>query len=119
MPVEKTASGDSLSGTVAIRNANWKASYLVNHVQIAQATLHLDDGGLRWDPVAFTYGPLKGTATLRLPADCSDCTPRFEVQFGELDAATLQAALLGARSKGTLISELLDDLAQARGHGEG
>ena len=114
MPVEKTASGDSLSGTVAIRNANWKASYLVNHVQIAQATLHLDDGGLRWDPVAFTYGPLKGTATLRLPADCSDCTPRFEVQFGELDAATLQAALLGARSKGTLISELLDRLHPAQ-----
>ena len=32
---------DSISGTVTLRNANWKADYLVNPVQISQATLHM------------------------------------------------------------------------------
>jgi hypothetical protein len=103
---------DSLRGTVQLRNANWKADYLVNHVQIAQATLHFEDGAMRWDPVAFSYGPLKGTASLLLPVCHGNevCRPRFEMQFGAVDAATLQAALLGAHTRGTMISELITRL---------
>jgi hypothetical protein len=104
---------DSLSGTVTLHNANWKADYLANHVQIAQATLHLGNGDTRWDPVVFTFGPVKGTASLTLPSGCvapQPCLPRFEVQFGELDAGTLQEAILGAREPGTLLSELIDRL---------
>ena len=33
---------DTLSGTVTVRNANWKADYLANHVEISEATLHVD-----------------------------------------------------------------------------
>jgi hypothetical protein len=101
---------DSLSGTVTLRNANWKAAYLANYVEITQATLHLGNGEIRWDPVAFTYGPVKGTATLSLPANCGatpPCHPQFEVQFGALDASTLQSAILGAHQPGTLLSALI------------
>ena len=115
MPNEEhtATSGDSLSGTVGVRNANWRSDALVNHVQIAQATLHIGAGQLRWDPIAFTYGPLKGTATLSLPVDCQNCAPHVEAQFAELDAETAQAALFGAHTKGTLISELIDKLHPA------
>jgi uncharacterized protein involved in outer membrane biogenesis len=102
---------DSLTGTVTLHNANWKADYLASHVQIAEATLHLDSGATRWDTVAFSYGPLTGTASLTLPEDCADAAPcpvRFEVQFGDLDAATVQAAILGAHQKSTLLSDLID-----------
>jgi hypothetical protein len=110
MPADETGAAldDSLFGTLVLRNANWKSDALVNHVQIAQATLHLGGGQLRWDPIAFTYGPLKGTATVSLPVDCQDCAPHVEAQFAELDAETAQAALLGAHTKGTLLSELID-----------
>jgi hypothetical protein len=117
MPVDELSAtpgtDDTVSGTVTVRNANWKADYLVNHVEIAQATLHVDANGLRWDPVEFSYGPLKGTATLRMAPGCAECVPEIEVQFGALDTATLQAALLGAHTKGTLISELLNRLHPA------
>lgn len=106
-----TLAGDSLSGTVTVRNANWRADYLANHVQIAEAVLHLGDGGLRWSPVIFSYGPVKGTASLSLPSSCSmpePCSAQFEVQFGDLDVATLETALMGARAKGTLLSDLID-----------
>ncbi len=107
------ASEDLLSGTVTLHNANWKADFLANHVEISQATLHLGPGELRWDPIAFTYGPVKGTAVLTLPAPCvapTTCPPRFELQFGVLDAAVLQAAFLGAHAPGTMLSTLIDRL---------
>lgn len=99
-----------LSGTVVLHNANWKAPYLANPVEIAQATLHLDLGELRWNPIAFAYGPIKGTASLVLPEDCvstGPCVPRFALQFSELDAEALQAAVLGAQRRDTLLSTLL------------
>ncbi|MGA3264988.1 MAG: AsmA family protein [Terracidiphilus sp.] len=104
---------DSLRGTVTLRNANWKADYLASHVLISTATLHLGNGETRWDPVVFSYGPVKGTASLSLPADCGatePCPPRFQVQFGDLDAGVLQEAILGAREPGTLLSTLIDRL---------
>jgi len=102
--------GDTLTGTVTLHNANWTASYLANHVEIAQATLHLEDQNLHWDPINFSYGPVKGTARLDVPARCAEggnCTPTFQVQFDELDASAMQAAILGAREPGTMLSTLL------------
>jgi hypothetical protein len=104
---------DSITGTVTLRNANWKADYLVNAVQISQATLHIDSGAVSWDPVVFSYGPLKGTASLTQPAACEasmPCVPHFEVQLGALDAAILQNAFLGAKERTTMLSTLIDRL---------
>ena len=107
---------DTLSGVITLHNANWKAPYLANSVKISQATLHLGQGVLRWDPILFTYGPVKGTAILDLPARCEPaqpCLPTFEAQFGELDASALEAAFLGAHAPGTLLSSLFDKLRPA------
>ena len=108
---------DRLNGTITLHNANWKADYLANYVKIAQATLHLEDGEDRWDPVVFSYGPVKGTALLNLPVDCEaprPCTPTFQVQLGAVDSIVLQAAVLGAQQKGTLLSTLIDRLDRLR-----
>ena len=111
--ISSATSADRLTGTVILRDANWKAEFLANAVLISQATLHLAPGELRWDPVVFSYGPVKGTASLLLPIACAalqPCTPRFQLQFGALDAAVLQTAFLGAHERGTLLSTLLDRL---------
>jgi hypothetical protein len=111
--ISPTAPSDSLTGTVTLRNANWKAGYLANVVIISQATLHLASGELRSDPVVFSYGPVKGTASLTLPAACEapqTCPPTFQLQFGALDAGVLQTAFLGARKPGTMLSTLLERL---------
>lgn len=98
------------TGTIGFRDANWKAPFLANAILIHQATLHVDNGAYRWDPVVFSYGPVKGSATLSLPAPCAppaDCGPTFTAHFAALDTAEIQVALLGARRKGTLLSSLL------------
>ena len=104
---------DSLTGSVTLRNVNWMADYLASHVDISEATLHLNNGETSWDPIVFSYGPLQGSASLTLPANCDTpqpCPTRFQLQFGDLDAATFQAAVLGAPEKGTLLSSLVDRL---------
>jgi len=65
---------------------------------------------LRWDPVIFSYGPVKGTASLSWPIGCAPaqkCAPTFDVQFGDLDAGILQAAFLGAHEPGAGLSTLI------------
>jgi len=105
-----------LSGTVVLHNANWKSDYLANHVEIAQATLHLGQGQIRWDPVEFSYGPVKGTATLAAVEVCATptpCLPQFELHFDSLDAVALESAILGAHERGTLLSTLIERLRPA------
>jgi hypothetical protein len=113
VPLPSAFPADILTGTVILRNATWKVDYLVNPVEISQATLHLASGESRWDPVVFSYGPVKGTVSLTQPAACDapqPCPPHFELQFGELDAAVLQAAFLGAHERGTMLSTLIQRL---------
>jgi hypothetical protein len=104
-----------ISGTVAFHNTVWKSDFLASPVQIASATLRLENGLANWDGIAFAYGPaanrVQGTATLQAPLPCTQlqpCVPQFTVRFAALDANSLQAALLGAHEQDTLISSLID-----------
>lgn len=113
LAAEARPSTDALTGTVTLRNANWRAGYLANHVLISEATLHLAYGELRWDPVLFSYGPLKGTASLTLPTGCNGpepCPVSFQAHFGDLEARALEAALLGAHERGALLATLIERL---------
>lgn len=108
----RDADTDRLSGTVTLHDANWRSDILANHVSIEQAVLHLGNENMVWDPIEFSEGPVKGTASfqpapLRCPAH-KECLPQLDLRFAVLDAAQLQAALLGARQQSTVISELID-----------
>ena len=108
---------DHLSGTVTLHNANWKTNALAGHVEISQATLQLGAPAIVWDPVVFSYGPVKGTASLKQPLACESdqpCPPELEVHFAELDTAKLQAALLGAQKPDTLLSTLIERLTPSQ-----
>jgi hypothetical protein len=99
------------NGTVALKNANWKGAFLANPVMISAATLHMENGKLRWDPVEFSYGGVKGSATLALPETCVDpeaCALQFTVHFAQLNATEAEAALLGVRQQGSVISTLIN-----------
>lgn len=119
-PDSVVPTADNLSGTVTFRNANWKADYLANHVEISDATLHVVSGELHWDPINFIYGPLKGSATVTIPQACSELqpcpvplAPSVDLRFASLDSATVQTAILGAQEKGTVLSDLLKRLRPA------
>lgn len=107
------SSPDSLTGTITVHNAVWKPDYLARSVTIAQATLHLDGDGAQWDPVEFSYGPVKARASFALPGNCSGdkpCPTHFELRLGKVGAAELQAAILGARPHTSLFDDLINRL---------
>jgi len=113
VPAGTPADEGTMTGAIAFRNAIWKPAYLALPVELRNATLRFAGGTLRWDPVDFGYGPVQGTAVLDLPSGCSTpapCPPHLSLQFDTLDAAALQAAILGARESGTLLSSLIDRL---------
>lgn len=104
---------DELTGTITVHDATWKPDYLARVVAISQATLHLDGDEARWDPVEFSFGPLKASASLILPAACSGddpCPAHFDLQLRKVDAAELQSAILGARPHTSLLDALIDRL---------
>ncbi len=112
-PDPPASSSDDLAGTVALHDAHWRPEFLARSVAISQATLHFADGHARWDPIAFSYGPLKATASVTLPTVCvadHRCPTHFEIQFGKLKAAELQSAILGAREQVSLFDSLIDRL---------
>jgi uncharacterized protein involved in outer membrane biogenesis len=106
---------DRLNGTVTLHNANWRTDSLPNVVEIPQAVLHLGGGIRTWDPVAFVYGPLKGTARLVIPVCDPEqpCPPEISLDFPVLDAAELQSTLLGSEKKGTLLSSVISRITSS------
>jgi hypothetical protein len=115
-PVEDRAPGgpsDFISGSLTLHGATWKPDFLASPVELSNAVLHFDASDGHWDPVAFSYGPVRGAASLYFSAECATgdaCPPHFTVDFASLDAAALQAAILGARNPDTLLSGLLNRL---------
>ena len=103
---------DRLTGTISLHNANWKIDTLPAVVQIPQAVLHLNGGTRTWDPIAFVFGPLKGTARLVIPTCDPDqeCLPTVILDFPTLDAAELQRTLLGSEKKGNLLSSVISKI---------
>lgn len=108
---------DHLTGTATLRNTRWSAPFLANPVELSSAILRFTEAGTGWEAASFTYGALKGMASLTLPPPCPvPCTltkptpAQFVVQMGVLDAASLEAALLGAQKKDTLLESLLTRL---------
>jgi hypothetical protein len=107
---------DQLSGTVNIRNANWKSDALANVVTISEGILQINAEKQVWGPLVFQYGPVKGIANFEPVPICAsgeECPPQLGLQFSELDAAALQAALLGAREQGTVFSSLVARFTQS------
>ena len=109
---------DRLTGTVTLHNANWKSGSLATAVEIPSATLHLNGGAREWDPVEFAYGPLKGTARIVIPACVGDeeCVPTVNLDFPTLNAAELQATLLGSDQKSNLLSAVIARLTPSSDH---
>ncbi len=105
---------DQLQGTVSLHNARWTSGILANDVEITDATLNLAAGKAEWGPVDFHYGPVKGTARLETFPGCEadECVPRLELKFSDLDAAALQAALLGAQKHDSAFSNLVARFTQ-------
>jgi hypothetical protein len=106
-----SAAPDNMGGTATLHNTKLAVDALMNPVEITQGTLHFDASGMSWDAVNFNYGTLKGTASFLAKSCATPCTiqesAHFTVKLVALDASTIEAAMLGAHERGTMVSNLL------------
>jgi hypothetical protein len=94
-----------------LRNAQLAASFLAQPVRVPAAEAVFADNRVEWTAASIAYGPVRGDLALSYPLACASptgCVPRFTLRMATLDAATAQNALLGARSHGEIVQELLD-----------
>ncbi|WP_263354998.1 AsmA family protein [Acidicapsa acidisoli] len=111
---------DSVSGTVQLHHAQWKAAYLARPVDMLQATITFSGSDVAFAS-DFTYGSAKdagkdqirGSAQVNAPTNCKtgspgECVPAVQLRFGSLDAAVVQSALVGTPEEKSLLSPLLD-----------
>ena len=101
--------GDQLSGSMQLHRVTWSAPYLAGPVEIPEAAIALSGSSVAVTG-AFVYGPVKGSATVTNLAACDKpgCLPHLQIRLGATDAATIEAALLGAPEKKSLLSPLID-----------
>jgi hypothetical protein len=113
VPESAAADEGTMTGDITFRDANWKPTFLSLPVLLRTATLRFENGQLQWDPVAFSFGPVKGSAVITMLPSCDapqPCRPHILLAFESLDAAALQSALLGARETGTVLATLIERL---------
>jgi uncharacterized protein involved in outer membrane biogenesis len=111
------AATDVFSGTLKLRHAEWRPTYLSRPVELPQGVVTLAPGRLVMTS-DFSYGdtkqaaknPLKGTVEVTASPGCAEkaCEPKVNLHFGSLDASAMQAALLDASAKKSLLSPLLN-----------
>ena len=93
---------DELGGTITLHNANWKSETLAGHVQISQAVFGISMPTSCFGPHRLLAmageGNCQPAPALIPPSPLQECPPQLDLRFGELDAAVLQAALLGSAS---------------------
>jgi AsmA-like protein len=104
-----SAGFDQLSGSMQLHRVVWSAPYLAGPVEIPEAAVALSGSSVAVTG-AFVYGPVKGSATATNLGACDKpgCLPLLQIRLGAADAAAIEAALLGAPEKKSLLSPLID-----------
>uniref|UniRef100_E6QK75 AsmA domain-containing protein n=1 Tax=mine drainage metagenome TaxID=410659 RepID=E6QK75_9ZZZZ len=97
------------SGTLQLHHARWQAPYLARPVELPQGVVALN-GASETLNAEFVYGPVHGTLGYAAQPDCTapDCAPTVQIHFAQLDAAALQAALLGPSKPRDLLQSITD-----------
>jgi AsmA family len=107
--VDHPAAIDMVNGSVSLKGSRFTAGFLASPLAITQAKAIFDGNRVSWQQAEIGYGGLHAAGALqyRLPCTVPDCAFDFQLRFTSLDTETLQAVLLGAKRRGTLLKELL------------
>jgi hypothetical protein len=106
-------SGATAQGWLHLENAQAKLDWLPEPVEIASAAADFGDGRIRWSNanVSINGVVVHGSADAALRCESGViCPAHFNVDIPELDAATLQSALLGAGRHGELLDTILAEV---------
>jgi hypothetical protein len=96
-------------GVLYLKNVEYRAGFLSGPVEVASAQAVLTPSQIVFSPVSAVFQKIPVNLSLTVPAHCSDaaCVPEFSLTVQDLDAASLQSALLGAGEHNELLQQIL------------
>ena len=114
---------DEFTGSVVLHHVRWQAAYLLRPATLQQANFNIVGSNISFTS-DFAFGgskataedALKGIITFQTKSNCEglDCAPEIQMHFAALDAAQVQAAVIGVPEQKSLLSPLMD---RVRGRG--
>lgn len=106
---DNPVSASTTEGVLYLKNAEYRTGFLSGPVEIASAQVVLSPSQIVFSPVSATFQKIPVNLSLTIPAHCSDatCAPEFSLTVQDLDAASLQSALLGAGEHNELLQQIL------------
>ena len=102
--------GSSLQGWMHLQHAQAKLDWLPEPVEIASAAAEFGGDRVRWSNMSVSVNGIavRGSADAALRCNETDvCPMHFNLDIPNLDAATMQSALLGAGRHGELLETIL------------
>jgi hypothetical protein len=102
--------GSSLQGWMHLQHAQARLDWLPEPVEIASAAAEFGGDRVRWSNMSVSVNGIavRGSADAALRCNETDvCPMHFNLDIPNLDAATLQSALLGAGRHGELLETIL------------
>lgn len=128
LPSMSSPEPGSLTGTLTLHHAEWRAGYLARPAELAEGTITVLEDGVDFAG-DFSYGKdaskgqVRGSVVVHARAHCTpssvdaaaeDCLPQVQLRFGALDSAGLEAALLGAPEEKSLLTQLMDRMRSSQ-----
>lgn len=105
----------TIRGWVHLQNAEARLDWLPAPLEIAAASAGFDGGRVRLSNISASVNniAIRGSADAALHCDVpAICPAHFNLEFGEIDAAALQSALMGAGRRGELLQTILAEVAR-------
>jgi hypothetical protein len=99
-------------GSLRFKDAKYQASFLPEPVEIVSAQAAITPDQIVWNPVAVVFHKIPATLSVRAPIPCAapDCIREFSLSTPQLDAASLQSAIMGAGERGEFLQQILSTL---------
>jgi len=106
----------STQGVLYFKNTLYRAAFLSGPVEVLSAQAVFSPSQIVFSPVSAVFQKVPFTLALTLPLRCSgqSCTPQFLLTAQQLDAASLQSALLGAGEHNEFLQQILARLEHDR-----
>jgi uncharacterized protein involved in outer membrane biogenesis len=97
----------TITGSLALHNADFQPSYLAEPVHIVTATATISPAELRWNGVTAILGTTHFTGNLRIPLPClAACQRRFDLTAATVNFGALAASLRGEDQ--SMVQELIN-----------
>ena len=113
---ENPAASSTTEGVLYLKNAEFRGEFLSGPVEISSAQAVFSPTQTVLAPVSAVFQKIPFNLSLTIPAHCSqeNCAPEFSLTTQELDAASLQSALLGAGEHNELLQQILSHLKTSK-----